>query len=85
MRESRGDVEHPPHDFQLKDLREWHLVECICWMGKRSGLIEHRVLMRGRRPEMRLMDLERDLRCTQCDRPGIVADHTILVRMAPRN
>lgn len=85
MRESGAGLERPPSDFRIKDLREWHLVEGICWGCKRSGLIDCKKLMRGRNPELRLIDIEDRMRCTSCDQLGIVAHHTITVRMAPRN
>jgi hypothetical protein len=85
MRSKDAAVDRPPSDFRLKDLCQWHIVEAICWRCKRSGPIDHRTLLRGRRPETRLVDLERHLRCTECDRLGVAADHTIVVRMAARN
>lgn len=85
MRFKDAAVDRPPSDFRLKELCQWRIVEAVCWRCRRSGQVDHRVLMRGRVAETRLVDLERYLRCTQCDWLGIEADHTILVRMAPRN
>lgn len=85
MRASSAEIERLPADFRLKALRDWHIVEGVCWRCKRIGPIDKRLLMRGRNPDARLVDLENKLRCKVCNEAGPAARHNIYVRKAPRN
>jgi len=61
MRASSAEIERLSPDFRIKDLREWHVVEAVCWHCKRTGVIDKKKLIRGRSPETRLVDLESKL------------------------
>ncbi len=72
----------PRYAIRLEDLRAWHVVFATCAAcGKRTH-IDARLLQHGRPPYIRLLDLERKLRCSSC---GNRQGNGLSVSMAPRN
>ena len=60
----------PRYDFRLEDLRVFHLVRASCHACAHKTIIPNSTLLQGRPGYMRLMELERQLRCRNCGARG---------------
>ncbi len=78
----RAEGQPPRYAFRLEDLRQWHIIEAVCWQCNRTAVIRHDVLKRGRPLHARVVDLEAKLRCKECDRRG---GHSLSIRSMPRD
>ena len=72
----------PRYAIRLADLRQWHVITVNCPTCGHKGRVYPTALSHGRPDHIRLMDLERKLRCTSC---GNRQDNRILVSMASRD
>lgn len=71
----------PRYAIRLGDLRHWHVITVSCPACGHKGRLDATTLGRGRPDYIKLMDLERKLRCRSC---GNREDNRILVTMASR-
>jgi len=60
----------PRYDFRLEDLRVFHLVRASYHACAHKTIIPNSTLRQGRPGYMRLMELERQLRCRNCGARG---------------
>jgi hypothetical protein len=60
----------PRYDFRLEDLRTFHLVRASCHACAHKAVIPHATLQQDQPNYMRLMSLERQLRCRNCGARG---------------
>lgn len=72
----------PLYDFRVEDLRQWHIVEAICFRCRRTALVRHEAITRGVRGTERITNLFRKLKCTNC---GNREDNRLAVRLMSRN
>jgi uncharacterized Zn finger protein len=72
----------PLYDFRVEDLRQWHIVEAICFRCRRTEEVRHELLTRGVRGSERLTVLFKKLKCTNC---GNRDDNRLSVRLMSRN
>jgi hypothetical protein len=72
----------PRYAIRLDDLRAWHVIVATCAACRKRTQIDAKLLQHGRPPYTKLLDLERNLRCSSC---GNHQGNTLSVTMAPRN
>jgi hypothetical protein len=60
----------PRYAFRLEDLRVFHQVRASCHACGHKAIVPNARLLQGRSGYMRLMALERQLRCGKCGTRG---------------
>jgi len=58
------------YDFRLEDLRVFHLVRANCHACAHKAIVPNATLLQGRPGYVRLISLERQLRCRKCGAKG---------------
>jgi hypothetical protein len=72
----------PRYAFRLEDLRAFHLVRASCHACAHKAIVPNAMLLQGRPGCMRLISLERQLRCRKC---GVRGQASLEVALRPRD